>query len=344
MASRTSSKPLPVGGLYCPWTWGMCVPENRMTESMTLDRLDGAPTPWHALVDVISLAYSFYSHSRHDDGRRMLVRAYMYLLPHGVFPPAAYPTVYEYREGLRHILDSSWALASEEYDYKRPSPLLRSFVESITPFTSLDAKQRAALIAIQARVNTIPGSNFPESGGFSLGNQGGGESLLRTCIDLSPMEGEWRFRLAEYMDGNIFCSAEPSEKLQLLRDAYRLRKTPDCTLLLARTLLSNTKHVSSALEARSLLDEALSLWPDNPYVLVEGADIIMLLDAGKSIKACTEALRMTERAVQLVGDRAYLRLKLAHICSQLGRSREAGAHLAMARRINPTGAPLFMEY
>ncbi|XP_034242224.1 uncharacterized protein LOC117645853 isoform X2 [Thrips palmi] len=71
--------------LSCPLTWDTpemtCMSLPLSTAGGVADELDSLPTPWHRLVDMITLAYSYLTEGRETDGVALLRNCYMMLLP-----------------------------------------------------------------------------------------------------------------------------------------------------------------------------------------------------------------------------------------------------------------------
>ncbi|XP_034238654.1 uncharacterized protein LOC117643710 [Thrips palmi] len=302
--------------LSCPSLWkdkiGMpVVPMPLSVASNTTDKLDLAPTPWHRVLDMISVAYAYCTHDRDDDAIALLRDCYFYILPQP-FCQHECALLKEYRPAMRHVLDSFWAVM-EWCRTRSTPPMLRAFVSNITPFKKLSPDLQAAVHAIHAGVSKLQ------------------HDVSLTYLDLSIMisrrEGEWH-----WMKGNNdFCGGSAVEHL---RKAHRLRPGPHTALTLAEKLPLDKCRA----EAVELLGEALRLYPDHPYVLSHAGDVLVRVH-GVTKTMVAEAERLLLRCRAAVGDRCYLRLRLGALCKrQGGREAEAERHFEEACRLNPADA------
>ncbi|XP_034242241.1 uncharacterized protein LOC117645853 isoform X7 [Thrips palmi] len=241
--------------LSCPLTWDTpemtCMSLPLSTAGGVADELDSLPTPWHRLVDMITLAYSYLTEGRETDGVALLRNCYMMLLPQP-FCQHDCAIIGEYRMALRHILDSFWAMV-EWHRAPSTTALLRDFVKTITPFNELSPALQAAIHAVRGAVSRLQRE-------ISL-------ACVARSLELNDREGEWHS-----MGGRL--AATWAVKVQHLRTAHRLRPGPHTGLALATELAMKPKGRA---EARQLLEEALRRYPDHPHVLTNAGDVLIQL-------------------------------------------------------------------
>ncbi|XP_034242225.1 uncharacterized protein LOC117645853 isoform X3 [Thrips palmi] len=308
--------------LSCPLTWDTpemtCMSLPLSTAGGVADELDSLPTPWHRLVDMITLAYSYLTEGRETDGVALLRNCYMMLLPQP-FCQHDCAIIGEYRMALRHILDSFWAMV-EWHRAPSTTALLRDFVKTITPFNELSPALQAAIHAVRGAVSRLQRE-------ISL-------ACVARSLELNDREGEWHS-----MGGRL--AATWAVKVQHLRTAHRLRPGPHTGLALATELAMKPKGRA---EARQLLEEALRRYPDHPHVLTNAGDVLIQI-RGLTKTTVAEAERLLGRCKAITGDKSYLHLRLAGLCRrQGGRSEEATRHYEEAIRLNPADAAMIRLY
>lgn len=93
-------------------------------------------------------------------------------------------------------------------------------------------------------------------------------------IDLSPEEGEWHTAMGRVLADMQSRASEPVSDLILmhLREGHRLRPGPHTGLALAGHLAATKQGHAEALR---LVDEALRLYPDHPYVLSHAGHVFI---------------------------------------------------------------------
>lgn len=303
-------------GLECPATWRSSIVGPDACEDM-LDKLCLAATPWTGTMERLKLAWSLHASGHRDQGRQLLVECFMSLLPYAMFHKNC-DLIADYREALRCVLDATWAImciyqldgGAEDVSN------LEKFIAGAKRTAQMDVKQRAAVLAIRGRL-----SGTTE-----------GETLLRKAVALNPQEGKWRYVLGWMLQERRKRSGKPSkEEVELLREAYRLRKNPDTILRLARTILEQGRGK----EAERLVNEALTLYPNHPRVLTNAANIMSMLTHISESERFRMMRALYLRAQDEVGERAFIHFRLANLARMQGDLLLAAKHLDAARRLNP---------
>ncbi|XP_034246737.1 uncharacterized protein LOC117648350 [Thrips palmi] len=308
--------------LQCPATWGSGHQALVGAEDC-LEKLCIAATPWAGVVERLKVAWSFWENSRRAEATGLLVECYMRLLPQQELHQNC-DLIKDYRRALRLVLDSTWAsMRAAVVSDKTDADYLRRFIAAVEPASQLDNKQLSAVYALRGRLTTIR----EESKWF------------RKAIALNPEEGEWRHLLGWVIQEGRKCRGTPSsEEMKLLRDAYRLRKHPDTVLRLARSLTDCGPK--SFPEARTLVAEALQLYPDHPRVLSNVANILIRLE-GLTSAGLRQIRSLYQRTQDVVGERAFIQMKLATVCLSTGEKAQAQKHFDTAMRLNPSACAQF---
>ncbi|XP_034241573.1 uncharacterized protein LOC117645465 isoform X6 [Thrips palmi] len=310
--------------LECPANWESDYLSEEGCDD-TADKLCLSPSAWTDVLERFKLAWSFWELSKKDKAREYLVECYMRLLPDPVFHKDC-GLVGDYRPALRLVLDSTWAMMRVECVVDQHDAVnLNKFVASVQPLSKLDEKQRAAVYAIR-------GCLAPDQDR---------QRWLRKSIKLSPGEGQWGYYLGWMLQEDRHGKKTPSkEELRLLRNAYKLRKDPDSILRLARSLIECGP--SRLAEAEALVEEALTLYPDHPRALTNGANLLARLREN-SPAVLRRMHHLYKRAQTIVGDRAFIHLKLAALCFMSGMKEEGDEHLNFAFDLNPSVCKIFVE-
>ncbi|XP_034233006.1 uncharacterized protein LOC117640563 isoform X2 [Thrips palmi] len=326
-----------VGGCDCearmakfksPFSWGWAAqPMPRC--AYIADKLFQAGTDWNLAFDKLNLAYSLYTWSKRAEGRAKLVECYMLLLPGPSFNRGC-PIVNDHREALRYLLDSTWAsmcLVQRKQPCTGIDPVLAEFISTIKPYNTLPLEQKAAVLVMEGR--------FSDDEGLLR--------LARRAIALSPDEGEWKHMLGWKLQGQRVKqggSVPGTEELAMLRDAVRLRRSPDTLTRLAISLADCGP--AGRTEARQLVDQALAEYPDNAAVLSQAAHVVQLL--GGSVQAVyNEVENLYTRALAVTGDCAHLRMKLGMVLQQRGKARQAKQQFQRAAAISLDAVEEFMK-
>ncbi|XP_034238677.1 uncharacterized protein LOC117643724 isoform X2 [Thrips palmi] len=316
--TRTMSMDAVWKQLSCPSLWeesnGLpCIPMPLSVASNVFDELDASPTPWHRVLDMISVAYAYCTHKRQADAIALLRDCYVYLLPQPYCQHDC-ALLKQYRPAMRHVLDSFWAVLEwGRTEATTPSPMLLAFINTITPFQHLSPDLQAAVHAIHGGVTKIQHD-------VAL-------SYLERCIMMNRLEGEWH-----WMKGNSFWCGDSA--VEHLRMAHRLRPGPHTALTLAENLPLDKCRA----EVAELLGEVLRLYPDHPYVLSHAGRLLLRVH-GKTKTMFAEAERLLLRCRAAIGDRCFLRLRLGYLIQeQGGRADEAKRHYETACRLNPADA------
>ncbi|KAK3929039.1 TPR repeat-containing protein MJ1345 [Frankliniella fusca] len=250
MATYKQPKAFKVRRLQCPFTWK--IPKERSRHELTRekDTLVLAPNPWTVVLSKLFLAYQYAMWDDIEESKRQLVECYLPLVALEVkgLVRDDIDLVNDYKIGLKHVIDSSWAFVS----CNKKGLDIEPFLDSITPHSTMSDTQKAAVWAIRSKL-------IRHEGSLSL-------TAIETAITLNPNEGQWYLYKAQL----LHLSELEEEAFRALQVAYLHRQSAEITIVYAIAFieyqLRKREEIKPGLE---ILREAVTKWPKSSYVYFE---------------------------------------------------------------------------